>query len=147
MINALGGDVFIRTLIERWMGNSEQGKARMLEDDAMEVYMRPFRWESVVRCSCEDYGAGATVDVMMQGEDQAAGKKMDVPVLVVHSQVMGKRYEVEKVWREWMAGGREQELLTVVQTGEGIGHFVAEEDPEATVTAMTGWMDKIGIKL
>ncbi|EEQ32646.1 alpha/beta hydrolase fold protein [Microsporum canis CBS 113480] len=145
MIHAMGADSFVRQMMERWRGTSETAIARFEADDAMEVYMRPFRqMASVVRSSCADYEAGSTQDVQEQRHDQAEGRRMAAPVLVLHSCGMGERFDVQGEWKAWVE--REQ-LLTVVQTGEGIGHFVAEEDPEATVGAMQRWLEDISLSL
>ncbi|KAM5452035.1 hypothetical protein MaudCBS49596_003385 [Microsporum audouinii] len=145
MIHAMGADSFVRQMMERWRGTSETAIARFEADDAMEVYMRPFRqMASVVRSSCADYEAGSTQDVQEQRLDQAEGRRMAAPVLVLHSCGMGERFDVQGEWKAWVE--REQ-LLTVVQTGEGIGHFVAEEDPEAAVGAMQRWLEDISLSL
>ncbi|EEP78186.1 predicted protein [Uncinocarpus reesii 1704] len=146
MILQVGGDVFIRQLMERWMGSNEEGRRRLEADDAMEMYQRPFRWESVVRSSCLDYEAGATVDVQMQKADQEQGRKIEVPVLVLHCAGIGRRFDMN-VWAEWVADGKAAELLTVVELGNGVGHFVAEEDPEGTVGAVVDWMQRLGVQV
>ncbi|KMP02274.1 hydrolase [Coccidioides immitis H538.4] len=143
MILQIGGDKFIRELMGRWTGSSEKARARAAADDALEMYERPFRWDSVVRASCQDYEAGATVDVRMQEEDQKNGRKMEMPVLVLHSAGIGRRFDMN-VWKDWVADGQ---LLTVVGLEEGVGHFVPEEDPESCMAAMTDWMQKIGVQL
>ncbi|WEW61985.1 hypothetical protein PRK78_007485 [Emydomyces testavorans] len=139
----VGGDNFIRQLIERWSGNNERGKERLAADDAMEMYQRPFRWDSVVRASCQDYEAGATTDVKKQKEDQEKGRKLGVPVLVVHCAGIGNRFDMD-VWKQWVT---DEKLLTIVELGDGVGHFVAEEDPKGTVDAMVDWARKLGVQL
>ncbi|EFR03523.1 alpha/beta hydrolase [Nannizzia gypsea CBS 118893] len=146
MIGALGADVFVRLLMERWRGSSSAAISRFEADDAMEVYSRPFRQlESVVRSSCADYEAGGGQDVEEQARDQAEGRRMGVPVLVLHCRGMGQRFgDVQRAWQAWV---EREPLLTVVQTGEGVGHFVAEEDPEATVGAMQRWLAAISLAI
>ncbi|KAI1910192.1 hypothetical protein LOZ12_006281 [Ophidiomyces ophidiicola] len=145
IILQIGGDHFIRQLIEQWMGNNESGRQRLRADDALEIYQRPFRWDSVVRCSCLDYQAGATVDVAMQKADQEQERKVDLPVLVLHCSGIGRRFDMN-VWRDWVAEGKADDLLKIVELGNGVGHFVAEEDPEGTVAALMGWITALGVQ-
>lgn len=143
MIQAVGAEVFVRQMMERWRGSSEAAVARFEADDALEMYSRPFRQlESVVRSSCADYEAGSRDDVQAQQRDQAAGRRMGVPVLVLHCRAMGRRFDVRRAWQAWV---EDEQLLTVVQAQEGVGHFVAEEDPEATVGAMQRWLAAAGL--
>ncbi|OAL74166.1 hypothetical protein A7D00_2197 [Trichophyton violaceum] len=145
MIQAVGAEVFVRQMMERWRGSSEAAISRFEADDALEMYSRPFRqMESVVRSSCADYEAGSQEDVQAQQRDQAAGRRMGVPVLVLHCWAMGRRFDVRRAWQAWV---EDEQLLTVVQTEEGIGHFVAEEDPEATVGAMQRWLAAAGLSV
>ncbi|KAK2748091.1 hypothetical protein FQN57_001214 [Myotisia sp. PD_48] len=133
MILAMGPEHFAQRLIQRWRGDSSTAIASLESDDAMEMYKRPFRQlESVVRATCLDYQAGASVDVDAQREDQKAGRKIEVPTLVLYSRGLGKRYNVPNEWEGWVA---QKQLLKTFELGPGVGHFVAEEDPEGTFSA------------
>jgi hypothetical protein len=93
----------------------------------------------VIRASCDDYRAGAEEDVDLQTSDQKAGRKLDVDVLVLFSQeYLGKRYEIKKLWKEWMGKG----TLEVQGIGGGCGHFIAEEKPRETAEAVVGFWEK-----
>ncbi|EZF28740.1 hypothetical protein H109_07178 [Trichophyton interdigitale MR816] len=143
MIQAVGAEVFVRQMMERWRGSSEAAISRFEADDALEMYSRPFRqMESVVRSSCADYEAGSQEDVQEQQRDQAAGRRIGVPLLVLHCWAMGRRFDVRRAWQAWV---EDEQLLTVVQAEEGVGHFVAEEDPETTVGAMQRWLAAAGL--
>ena len=85
---------------------------------------------------CEDYRAGAAQDVEHDRADEAANRRIDCPVLVVAS----RRYLVKSgqpkpvdVWRAGFAPGAEG-----VETDTG--HFMAEEDPEATLAALLAFL-------
>jgi hypothetical protein len=53
-------------------------------------------------------------------------------VLVVYSlDYLGKRYDVQKVWNEWIGQGSLQ-----VKGLAGVGHFIAEETPEPVADAI-----------
>jgi hypothetical protein len=139
MIKAQGGDVWARMCLDRWIGRSPSGLARFKENDAVEVYAESFKRESVIRASCDDYRAGAMEDSSLQEEDQKAGRKVDIDVLCVFSKgYLGARYDVKQVWSEWMGKG----MLEVHGIEGGVGHFVAEEDPEETATAVSEFYER-----
>ena len=121
----------------KWCGPA----ARQSEDfkKGVEVYARHFGNESVVRASCEDYQAGAEKDSDSQIEDQREGRKVRVPVLVVYSQgYLGSRYDVKKVWEEWVGEGVKLETKGL---GNGIGHFLPEEAPKEIIDVIKGWVE------
>jgi pimeloyl-ACP methyl ester carboxylesterase len=136
----IGGDVFIRSLCQRWLGDVTQARRRsLLQDGAQEAYDAYFKKESVIRAACLDYEAGATVDVDRQKDDQERGRKIEVPTLVLHCAGIGRRFPITDTWKEWIADGKD---LSVVEIGEGAGHSFPEEAPEATTKAMLEWIDK-----
>jgi len=139
LIKAQGGDAWVRMCLDRWVGKSASGLAKFKENDAIEVYADSFKQESVIRASCDDYRAGAMEDSQLQVEDQREGRKVDVDVLVVYSSgYLGGRYNVRKVWEEWMGKGS----LEVLGIGGGLGHFIAEEAPEETAAAVVEFYNK-----
>jgi haloacetate dehalogenase len=81
---------------------------------------------------CEDYRAGASVDLAQDEADLAAGRRITCPVLAV--------------WGEfYLTGGGSETPLAAWQrsfapqaTGKAVvaGHFVAEENPEAVLDAL-----------
>jgi hypothetical protein len=139
MIKAQGGDVFVRTCLNRWVGKSDNGLAKFKENNSIAVYSNSFKFESVIRASCDDYRAGAQEDIQLQDEDQKAGRKVDTDVLALYSaDYIGKRYDVKQVWQEWMGNGK----LEVEGFGGGVGHFIAEETPEKAASAILSFYNK-----
>jgi hypothetical protein len=142
MIQAQGGDVWTRTCLKRWVGKSETGLVKFKEHGAMDVYADFFKNDSVIRATCDDYRAGAEEDIELQEDDQQIGRKVDVNVLTVYSRdYLGKRYDVKKVWEEWMVEGS-KDKLDVLPIGGGVGHFIAEEAPEEVASAVLGFYNK-----
>ena len=117
--------LFMQYVFRRWAGKQDA-----LDPEAVAEYLKSFQRESVVEASCEDYRAGATVDVEHDRADRVALKKISCPVLLLYS----KRYLTVKdsspleVWQSWATDVRD--------VGLDCGHFVAEEEPEATALAM-----------
>jgi hypothetical protein len=139
MIKAQGGDAWVRMCLDRWLGRSASGQSKFREQSAVDVYAESFKQESVIRASCDDYRAGAMEDATLQEEDQKAGRKVDVDVLCVFSQgYLGSRYDVKQTWSEWMGKGK----LDVKGIEGGIGHFLAEEDPESTARVVSEFYER-----
>jgi haloacetate dehalogenase len=63
-------------------------------------YLRTFRLPGTVHAACEDYRAGATIDLRHDQEDQ--GKKVACPLLVLWAKnaPMGRLFDVPATWRE-----------------------------------------------
>jgi pimeloyl-ACP methyl ester carboxylesterase len=140
IIMAQGGDVFIRTCLERWLGKGREARTNFEKDDAIAVYAEFFKKESVIRATCDDYRAGGKEDIEEQLSDQKEGRKIDGNVLSVYSaEYLGRRYDLKKVWSEWISGKGSLEVLGI---GGGVGHFVAEEAPGGTASAIISFYDK-----
>ena len=113
---------FLDHLVERWIGS---GNA--LHRAAHAEYARCIAQPSVIRAMCEDYRAGATIDVDHDRADRQAGVRITVPLLVIR----GADYQPEplaSVWDRWANDVTEEAL--------DCGHFIAEERPEASADLM-----------
>jgi haloacetate dehalogenase len=83
-------------------------------------YRRCFGSETI-RATCEDYRAGATIDLVHDSAD--AGRRIACPTLVLWSGPgLGSAYDVLSIWR-----GEAADV-----TGEALecGHFLPEECPD-----------------
>ena len=88
----------------------------------MAEYLRCFRKDSVIRATCADYRAGATVDVEDDAADRKAGRRIACPLLVLWGE---SRLDMLPVWRRWAEDVRGEALPC--------GHFLPEEAPEAVL--------------
>jgi haloacetate dehalogenase len=98
----------------------------VLTDDAVTEYERCFD-RGAIHASCEDYRAGATIDLEHDNAD--ADAQLVCPTLVLWSATaLGELYDVSEIW-----GARAPQL-------EGLafncGHFLAEERPEQVAAAI-----------
>jgi haloacetate dehalogenase len=80
---------------------------------------------------CEDYRAGATIDLALDDADRAAGRRITCPVLVLwaaHGGLPAVFDDVVAVWRAWApdADGRALDAA----------HFLAEDRPEDVAAAL-----------
>jgi haloacetate dehalogenase len=93
--------------------------------EALEDYLRCFRNPATIHGICEDYRAGATID-MRHDEADFGRRKIACPVLALWGKngKLESWYDVLAVWREWANDVRGRALAC--------GHYLAEEAPEET---------------
>jgi haloacetate dehalogenase len=82
------------------------------------------------RAACDDYRAGATIDRALDEDDCAAGRRIACPTMALwgHAGIPSATSSPLDTWRAWCD--------TVEGEGIDCGHFVAEENPEATLAAL-----------
>ena len=141
-ILAFGGTKWLGMCLGRMTSKDSAGGKTLYSGNAVEVYGKHFENEDVVRASCRDYEAGASVDLKMQAEDQKVGKKIDVPTLLVFSAAgLGSRFDVEGIWKKgWIKEGVKVEAFPV---GNGAGHYVAEEAPDEVGARVLKWLEEV----
>ncbi|HEY3931890.1 MAG TPA: alpha/beta fold hydrolase [Verrucomicrobiae bacterium] len=115
-------DFFLNHILGRWAGHKEA-----LSPAAMAEYLRHFRKSSVIEAACEDYRAGASVDLEHDRLDRAAGHQIRCPTYIIWSKRFLSANPL-KIWQQWAEDVRELIL--------DCGHFVAEEDPISCATAL-----------
>ena len=95
---------------------------------ASKEYFRTFSLPGTVHAACEDYRAGATIDLQHDKEDK--GKKVACPLLVLWAKnaPMGRLFDVPATWRE-----RAENVAGKALPG---GHFLPEEAPEQTLSEL-----------
>lgn len=141
MISALGGPAWCSACCERWVGKSQTGQKSFRANNAVEIYSDYFANQEVVKASCEDYRAAAEEDVRLQRRDQAQGKKIDIPTLVLYSEsYLGSRYNVAEVWKEWVGP---RGTLRTEGLGGDVGHLLAEEAPEWTAKTIMNFVNSV----
>jgi haloacetate dehalogenase len=110
-------DFYLRWTLDEWCGTPGA-----LADDVVAEYLRCFD-AATVHASCEDYRAGATIDLAHDRVD--ASEQLQCPLLVLWSASgLGQQYDVEAIWRRRAPDFRGRALEC--------GHFIAEERPEDT---------------
>jgi pimeloyl-ACP methyl ester carboxylesterase len=118
MIKAQGGDVWCRSMIERWAGKDNRSLESLQAHGAIEIYSYYMAQDSVIRASCEDYRAGAEEDIQLQKQDQVSGRKLSIDTLIIYS------------WSE------NSSMVSVQGIDGEVGHFIAEENPEGIASAI-----------
>ena len=102
---------------------------------ALAEYERCFD-TATIHASCEDYRAGASIDLVHDEEDRKEGRKVECPLLAFWGGrgVVEKTYDVEAVWREYANDVRGRPL--------DAGHFLAEERPDETAQELTAFLEE-----
>lgn len=119
-------DFFLDWTLDAWTGVKGT-----LTDDAVAQYRRCFQDPATIHASCEDYRAGATIDLDHDADDNDA--RIGCPLLVLWGArgKVGAWYDVLGTWRE---------KATDVQ-GHALdcGHFLAEERADETAQALAAF--------
>jgi haloacetate dehalogenase len=99
-----------------------------LEPEAFAEYLRCFRNPETIRATCDEYRAGAGIDLVHDRADR--GRRIAMPLLVLWGQrsAQGSSYDMLGVWREHAEDVRGQAIDS--------GHFLAEEAPAAIASAL-----------
>lgn len=87
-----------------------------------------------IRAMCEDYRAGATIDLLHDEADLAAGRTIDCPVLAVWGTkwIPGRGASPVEAWRAFAPD--------VSGAPVEAGHFVCEEAPEDVLAALVPFL-------
>ena len=146
VIKAYGGDCFCRDLLGKGVGENETGRASFFAGDAEGIYAKNFATEVAIQGACEDYVDGATTEVELEKEDQAAGRKIAVPTLLLWSEGgIGRWGDVGRIWKQdWIEEGVKVERAAI---GNAIGHWLAEEAPEVVSKEVIGFLESLGVNM
>jgi haloacetate dehalogenase len=99
--------------------------------EVVDAYRGALEDPGAVEAMCEDYRAGASVDVGLDDADREAGRRIACPVLVLWAARGGlPRFypDVLEVWRPWAPDVRGEALDAT--------HFLAEDRPEETASRL-----------
>jgi len=124
------GDYFIRHRFDR-----VKDAAKVFPAEVVAEYVRCFRDPATIHATCEDYRAGASIDLVHDEAD--LGKKVGCPLLALWSATgyVGRTQDVLRVWREYATDVRGHSLPC--------GHYLAEEMADETCAALkTFLLDK-----
>ena len=96
-------------------------------EDALAEYRLHYATPEHIHATCNDYRAGATIDLAADEADRAAGRKIACPTLTLwgNAGIPSNFPDPLAIWREW--------CNHVEGRGIDSGHFMAEENPQATL--------------
>ena len=120
-------DYFIRS---RFM--KEKNADTIFTAEAVNEYVRCFKNPDAIHAMCEDYRAGASIDLIHDEQDYA--NKITCPHLALWSATgyVGRTQNVIDVWKEYSED----------VTGHSLncGHYIAEELPNETYEAVNNFL-------
>ena len=101
-----------------------------LEKETVDIYIKKFTKKSIF-ASCEDYRAGASIDLIHHKKDKA---KIDCPTLVLwgKNSLVGKNFEPLKVWKKYV-----KNLKGIPLNG---GHYLPEESPNQVANQILNFL-------
>ena len=105
-----------------------------IEPQALAEYERCFCQPEAIHSACEDYRASAGIDLEHDRESRTRGDKIACDMLVLWGErgVVNKLFKPVDLWQAQCAGRVTGQVLLA-------GHFIPEELPEATATALLGF--------
>lgn len=129
----LGGaiDEFVDHFLDGW--STVPGAITSVARDA---YHSALRRPEAIHAVCEDYRAGATVDIDHDRADREAMVRIAAPMLVLWQEPGGTPppFDPVEIWSRW-AG-------SVEGYGLDCGHFLPEERPAEVAEAVTGLLKR-----
>jgi haloacetate dehalogenase len=100
----------------------------VFDEEAVSEYIRCFSDRDAIHAACEDYRASFSVDLEHDSADR--GRRIERPALVLWGAngVMERCFDVMGMWRN--------KASDVTGMALDAGHYLAEEQPEATTTEL-----------
>jgi len=122
-------DFYLKSKTGLWSGSSD-----WLSDEALAEYLRCFRKTETIHATCEDYRAAATIDLEHDRDDLEIKLPMPLQALWGEKGFVGRNYDVLAEWR----------AMADIVEGHSVsgGHFLPEEAPEETASALLSFWDK-----
>jgi len=101
------------------------------EPEAYAEYLRCFRDPETIRATCDEYRAGASIDLEHDRADLA--RKVTMPLLILWGERSGQGsgYDMLAVWRDHATDVRGHAIRS--------GHFIPEEAPDDCYRALRDW--------
>lgn len=116
-------EYFLRDCLQRWSRNFSA-----FTSEALAEYIRCFSAPDAIHATCEDYRAGASID--LEHDQLDLSQKIQCPVLALWGGqgFMARKYDVIETWRE--------RAINVMGNALNCGHFLPEEAPQETYLAL-----------
>jgi haloacetate dehalogenase len=125
----IGGnpDFFLK---QKMASQTKKKNLEAIDFHALEHYLAAFRDPSRVHAMCEDYRAGAYADFEIDKADRDAGKKITIPMLALWGDagIASAAATPLDTWKTW--------ATDVSGAPVDSGHFLTEENPDATAKAL-----------
>lgn len=120
-------DYYLRAKLLGW----SKGNEAAFDEAVVKDYVRCFSDPASISATCEDYRAGASIDLEHDGADNDTKMAMPVQVLWGQKGLVDKLYNVIEVWQGYAEHVEGQSL--------NCGHFIPEEQPEKTAEILAAF--------
>jgi haloacetate dehalogenase len=118
--------------IEKKLAKTKQGLS-FFDPAALAEYKRCFRNPATIHAICEDYRAGAGIDLEHDEKDFKAGRKVECPVLLLWGATGGvgrnSSPPPDEIWQRYASNIAGAQALPC-------GHYLSEEAPKETTSAL-----------
>jgi haloacetate dehalogenase len=116
-------EFFLRHMLGSWARDPSA-----FEPEVFSEYLRCFQNSETIRATCDEYRAGATIDLVHDRADRDHRLAMPVLVLWGERSSQGSGYDVLGVWRDHAENVSGHAIAS--------GHFLPEEAPEESYQAL-----------
>ena len=115
--------------LEKWSNGYDFG-------DVKEKYTKYFSKPENIHGSCEDYRAGASIDLQHDKNDRYEKVQIPIHTLWGSRGFIGKAYDPISIWNKY---------TTKLVSGKGLecGHFIPEEKPNETIRETINFLKSI----
>lgn len=125
----------IGAIPERYLQNSfgsGRSKQGTFTPEALAEYTRCFCDPATIHATCEDYRAGASIDLVH--DEASRDRRVTCPMFALWSAngYVGRTQDVLQVWRDYATDVQGQSLPC--------GHFLAEEMPDETYAVLKAFL-------
>jgi len=118
--------------IEKKLAKTKQGLS-FFDKEALAEYKRCFRNPATIHAICEDYRAGAGIDLEHDEKDFKAGRKIDCPVLLLWGATggVGRNHNPGpvEIWTSYASNVVDAKTVPS-------GHYLMDEAPKETTEAL-----------
>ncbi len=113
-------------VLKMFLGRAGPNLSTIMTDEAVREYERCWCNLKAIHASCEDYRASAGIDLEHDRASDAAGQKINSPLLVVWGAegVVGRLFEPIANWQA-------KSNASVTGAALAAGHYIPEEVPQA----------------
>ena len=126
-----------RKFAEMFMGGLQKEGLKVFDPACFEDYAKQMEDPDCLRAMCHDYRASASIDLEEARADLKDGRLIKSPVLVLWGKagVIEKCFDAVKEWRAVT-----QESVSVEGYSVASGHYIPEQAPEETVSAILDFL-------
>jgi haloacetate dehalogenase len=115
-----------------WALGARIGGIDAVDPEVLAALEKNFQNPDVIHATCEDYRAGASIDLEHDKAD--SDSKIQCPILVSWGTLgpMGKMYDILSVWQD--------KAVNVQGLGLECGHYLSQEKPEELLAALNDFL-------